>query len=94
MDYENDLIVDYIKSPSAITDIPAEYHMGLVAFNVLHLLHVPQHDDPKYADLTLSYQNHSAILKTVEHNIDMTFHISVEPNHFDQELNYDSLMVD
>ena len=78
--FENDIIVDYIRSPSAITDIPTEYHMGLVAWNVINLIRVPDETDRKYPDTTASYQFNVGLLKRVEEDLKLSFEVSTEPD--------------
>lgn len=67
-DFENDILVKYVKVTSAITDIPAKYHLALVAFNVIHLIRLPKTDDPSYPDYKESLMWQKSIWETfVEH---------------------------
>ena len=88
-DFTNDILLDYVKSPTAITDIPAEYHMALAAWNVINLIIVPPHTDPDYADRTGSLKRNEALLSRLEAQIRKTFKVSSEPTHITQELNLD-----
>jgi hypothetical protein len=49
IDFTNDLLITYIHSVSGITDIPAKYHLGIVAFGVMHLMDMPDPEDKKFA---------------------------------------------
>jgi len=91
-DFTNDIILDYIASPSAITDIPAEYHMGLVAFNVTTLLRVPMQDDPSYADLSKSYAFHKDIFKLIMDQIDQYFRESSEPESIAEGIDFEDYL--
>lgn len=67
LDYTYDIIVDYIQRPDAITDIPSEYHMGLVGWNVMNLIEIPRPDKDGYQDLVSSYSaNKSIYLNTLD----------------------------
>lgn len=92
--FTNDILVDYTKSPSAITDIPTEYHMGLVHFNVIHLMHIPSQDAPDFADKTASFNTHKGLLAVVQDNIDKTLHMSIEPTYINQGFSYENEFVD
>ena len=92
--FADDILVDYIKSPSAITDIPAEYHIGLVHFNVVHLIFIPEQDDKTFFDLISSSKNHATMLQLIEKDIDRTFHVSTEPSHLNQGFSYEDAYID
>lgn len=79
IDFGNTLLVDYIKRPDAITDIPSEYHMGLVGWNVMNLLKVPDRTAPDYADLISSYSVHKGLYEKTTSAIQATFVLSTEP---------------
>jgi len=91
-DFSNDIIIDYIKSPSAITDIPAEYHMGLVAWNVINLIKIPPQDNPEYFDYTKSYQFNANLLKKIAEDIQLSFAVSTEPDNLPQGINYEDYL--
>jgi hypothetical protein len=78
IDFSYDLIVDYSQRPDSITDIPSEYHMGLVGWNVMMLLKVPMPDSPDYADLSLSYKVHQALFASSVESIRSTLLASNE----------------
>jgi len=90
--FTNDIIIDYVKTPSAITDIPAVYHLGLVAFNVIALIRIPDQTDPKYADMTASYQTNLGMFERMKLEIDKTFRVSTEPNEIAEGMNLDDYL--
>jgi len=90
--FENDIIIDYVKTPSAITDIPAVYHLGLVAFNVIMLIRIPEQTDKSFADFTASYQTNANLLETIRKEINKTFKVSTEPNEIAEGMNLDDYL--
>ena len=90
--FTNDIIIDYVKTPSAITDIPAVYHLGLVAFNVIMLIRIPEQTDNSFADFTASYQTNANLLETIRKEIDKTFKVSTEPNEIAEGMNLDDYL--
>ena len=54
IEFENDIIVKYVKSVSAITDIPTKYHVALAAFGIMQLIMLPSVEDPKFYDYNRS----------------------------------------
>jgi hypothetical protein len=78
-DFTNDIILDYIRMPTAITDIPEEYHMGLVAYNVLHMIRMPPQEAMNFTDMVSSQQLHKEFLGITEAQIAETFSVSDEP---------------
>lgn len=90
--FENDILIDYVYSPSAITDIPKEYHMGLVAYNVVQLIIIPDPTDKAYQDKVASLQRNQKMLKDIEGQIDSTFKVSSEPTHIHSEVRYEDFM--
>ncbi len=95
--FSNDIICLYIKSPSAITDIPAEYHIGLVAFNVTNLISIPprlragQPDDNvlDIQDKMASLRKHQAMQKETEEKMRESHQVSHEPVQITQEFSLD-----
>ena len=90
--FTNDIIIDYVKTPSAITDIPAVYHLGLVAFNVIMLIRIPEQTDKSFADFTASYQTNANLLETIRKEINKTFKVSTEPNEIAEGMNLDDYL--
>jgi hypothetical protein len=90
--FTDDLLIDYIRSPSAITDIPAEYHMGLVAWNIVQLIIVPSQEEKDYQDKIASLQRNQKALAVIEYQIDGTFKVTSEPTHIHQEASYEDFM--
>jgi len=91
-DFTYDIIIDYEKAPSAITDIPAEYHMALVAFNVINLLVVPRQDDPSFHDLAASHAFYTQLFKLIESRIDESFRVSSEPEDIAEGINFEDFL--
>jgi hypothetical protein len=79
IDYTYDIILDYIQRPDAITDIPSEYHMGLVGWNVMNLIEIPRPDDQGYQDLVSSYKANSALYQRTIESIRANFMPNTEP---------------
>lgn len=90
--FTNDLLIDYIYTPSAITDIPTEFHMGLVAYNVTQLILIPPQDDKTYQDMVASLQRNQRMLTDIEGQIDRAFKVSSEPTHIHREIRYEDFM--
>ena len=91
-EFSDDILIDYIKSPSVITDIPAEYHMGLVAWNVVNLIRIPPQEDAKYFDFTKAYQFNSDMLRKIAEDIQLSFEVSTEPDKIPQGINYEDYL--
>lgn len=90
--FANDILIEYVSSPSAITDIPAEYHMGLVAYNVVQLIIIPKSEEKDYQDKVASLQRNQRTLKDIEGQIDGTFKISREPTPIPRGDRYEDYM--
>jgi len=80
-DFTNDVMIDYEKAPSAITDIPAEYHEGLVSFAVLDLIRIPKSDDPTFGDIIESKRFHEGMLNMITAQIGLSLKASSEPQY-------------
>lgn len=91
-DFTNDIILDYVKEPTAITDVPVNYHEGLVSLPVLMHIKIPEPEDKKYADMVSSKAFHQEMLKLVNADIDRTFKQSAEPDHIVEEMNWDAYL--
>lgn len=77
-DFTNDLVLDYEKIPSAITDIPTEYHFGLVAFGVMHTIRIPAQDQTDYADKVRSLNYFRKMWEGIVERIGVTFETTQE----------------
>ena len=97
-DFSRDLVIDYIKSPSAITDIPAEYHMGLVGFNVPMLANMPAPRlkggdiNPEFVSLSQSLQRHDRLLAEIKDEIDRSFEQDAENEPVPGGIDYDDFI--
>lgn len=79
--FANDIIVDYIYRPSAITDIPSEYHDGLVAFGIMKHLRIPRPSALDYEDKKASFGYQSGIWQMIGNNIKTVLKASSEPSY-------------
>lgn len=79
--FTNDIIVDYIGIPVAITDIPSEYHDGLVAFGVMRHLKVPSHSAKGYEDRKNSFAYQQGVWQLIENQIKTVLKTSSEPSY-------------
>lgn len=84
-DFTNDLVIDYEKKPSVITDIPDEYHMALVSFGVIHAIRIPAQDQPDYPDKVRSLQYFTSMYDTILGRIDQTLRTDTEPYNLPDE---------
>ncbi len=87
-DFTYDLIVDYLGMPDAISDIPAEYHEGLIAFGVLQLMQLPGEEHPKHASMISIYQANRAIWAGIFAQIESGLTPSLAPYNVADEMNY------
>lgn len=87
--YSYDIVIDYIQRPDAITDIPSEYHMGLVGWNVMNLLLIPQPDSKDFQDKISSYNAHKNMYQTTLNSIQETMASSLEPVEFNDVERWD-----
>ncbi len=85
--FTNDIVVDYEASPDAITDIPAEFHEGLVSACVEELLVVPSREHPTYDDLIGSLNFHRSRLSRIYTSIRKSLKASAEPSFIQDDWN-------
>lgn len=88
-DFSNDILLNYVYSPSEITDIPAEYHEGLVAFGVLNLLRMPGQDAKDFADKSRQLDYYKHLYNLVVGQIQKTFRSSVEIEEIHDVMQWD-----
>lgn len=79
--HTHDIVVDCIYNPSAVEDIPEEYHDGLVAFGVLRHLKVPKPNEKGYEDVNNSYAYFVNIWKETKRQIQLNMRSSSEPSY-------------
>jgi hypothetical protein len=79
--FTNDILIDYEKAPDSISDIPAEYHEGLVALAVIKLIKIPVAEDPSYQDMMASKSLHETIFNMMRDSISSSLKISSEPQY-------------
>ena len=77
-DFSNDIVVDYSARPTAITAIPEDFHMALVAYNVVHLIRLPKPDASDFQDKVESKRMHMELLAEQVEHIKETFNVSDE----------------
>lgn len=78
-DFTNDILIEYVSVPDAVEDIPAEYHIGLVAYGITTLLRLPSHKDKGYADKKMSLDHSLGVLKLVLEQIRTGVAASINP---------------
>ena len=76
-EYTYDLILNYRYVPSTIAEIPAKFHIGIVAYGVIDLIQVPPSDDKMFRDMQNSYKRHLELWQASYEMID-NFGISRE----------------
>ena len=91
VDQSYDLLVDYIYRPSSASDIPEDYHDGLVAYGVIHSMIMPPQNDKRYGDMARSFQFHTDMFNLVKQDIRDSFQPSTEPQDFNEVIPWDDL---
>lgn len=77
-DFTYDIIVDYIALVTAISQIPPEYHLGLVAWAVVEQMRIPAEDHRTYNDKVASYAFHKKLWDHQVESLEGTFRMSDE----------------
>lgn len=81
LSFAYDIVIDYEARPSAVTDIPEEYHEGLISFCFLQFL--PQARKPKDQieanDRQYAINFHREVWTNTINSIQTTFDLSTEP---------------
>lgn len=85
-DFTNDLMVDYRMVPSEISDIPDEFHFGVVSFCTWNLIVLPRPEDPDYADKANIYATHTRQWQYCNDRILETMRPSSEPSYVRDEI--------
>jgi hypothetical protein len=76
--FTNDILLDYSSAPDEVSDIPSEYHHGLVSWGVVNLMRYEK-NDPYMADKQAMMQLHSGLLRQVMDDITTYSFSSTEP---------------
>ena len=63
IDFEDDIILSYRYLPSTLTEIPAEFHFGIVAYGVIAIMQLPNDNDPRFQDYLSSLTFHRSSWK-------------------------------
>lgn len=87
--FTNDILIEYASAPTAITDIPSEYHMGLVAFAVTTLLTLPDEGAKNFTALQKSLEAHTIMWSLTIKQIRGGLRASIEPTPISQSVNWD-----
>ena len=87
--FEYDILIYYLASPSAITDIPAEFHEGLIAFNVLNLMEMPKPEGSDYADKSRVLELEKNVYDLVIAQIRNSLKSSTEPKELYDVMHWD-----
>lgn len=90
LDFSNSLIIDYHRDPSGLTDIPAQYHLGLVGYMTIQLLELPDQKDPGYANIANKLKKANADLGVSLSDI-AKLKISGQPQRFPQGINWEAM---
>ena len=79
--FANDIIVDYLSSPNVITDIPVEYHDGLVSFGIIEHIVIPKPTASGYEDKKNIFARHFARWEIIKNQIAINLKSSSEPTY-------------
>ena len=85
--FTRDIVVDYILQLTELTDIPDDYHEGLIAFCVIELLQMPPQNHPEYTDKFQTLNRMTGILDTTYKDI-ADLKVSSEPQRFPAGINW------
>lgn len=88
-DFENDILIYYISRPSAITDIPEEFHDGLVSFCVINLMRMPEQADKSYPDKATMMEFHKTMYDVTVSQIMKTLRVSTEAKELYDVMHWD-----
>lgn len=64
VEFENDIIIEYVELPSTIDDIPERFHYGIVSFGVITLIVLPKFDTTHYPDKSAVKKFHAELWQT------------------------------
>lgn len=90
LDISNDLIIEYSYRPTEITDIPAEYHDGVIAYGVVRLMKMPNGKDPSFSDKRKVLDEQASVLKEIKDNIRAFMQTATEAEPIEDDINWDS----
>jgi hypothetical protein len=85
--FTRDIVVDYILQFTELTDIPDDYHEGLIAFCVIELMIMPARNHPEYTDKVQTLSRMTGILDTTYKDIS-DLKVSSEPKRFPRGINW------
>jgi hypothetical protein len=80
LEIDSDLLINYRYLPTSLTDIPEQFHFGIVSYGVVTLMELPKPDDPEFPDLVSSHKLHQGLWKMAQEQI-MAYRPSPEPEH-------------
>lgn len=94
LSFTYDILVDYIYRPSAITDIPDEFHEGLISYCVIDHITMPDRRSPTFGDMNTVYNYHMQRLNRVYDEITAYMRASDEPVGMPGGIDWNSLVGD
>ena len=93
IEFANDVVIDYEIRPTAATDIPAEYHEGLVSFNVLQFMpqmkRVVNREEAGDRQYTLNF--HNQVWTQTINSINTTHLTTTEPMQMEDGIDWNQL---
>lgn len=90
LDISNDLIIEYSYRPTAVTDIPEEYHDGIIAYGVVRLMRMPGGKDPSFSDKRKVLDEQASVLQEIKENIRSFMQPATEAEPIEDDINWDS----
>jgi hypothetical protein len=94
LDMENDIIIEYGYRPTEVTDIPEEYHDGLISYGVIRLMRMPEPKSPAFSDKRKVLDEQSMVLNEIKENIKAFMQPATESEPIEDEINWNSLWED
>ena len=82
--FSNDIIIEYVKLPTTIAEIPERFHYGIVSFGVITLIIIPKFDTKDYPDRSQVNKNHKSLWGTCIESAE-AFKTSTENNNLSDE---------
>ncbi|MBC8184283.1 hypothetical protein H8E88_24575 [candidate division KSB1 bacterium] len=90
IDFSYDIIIDYIREATQISDIPNEYHEGLISFGVSDVLRLPDQASRIGKDLENILMRHDAVWEGIIMALN-DLKVSSEPQEIPDVIGWDYL---
>jgi hypothetical protein len=90
LDFSNDIIIEYSYRPTAVTDIPEEYHDGIIAYGVVRLMRMPGGKDPSFSDKRKVLDEQASVLQEIKANIRSFMQPATEAEPIEDDISWDS----